>query len=402
MNEKKIPLSSTPDQDQNFKHIPEDEINLFDLLEFLVTKKVIIYFTTLTSVVLSIFYAFSITPIYLATIGFQPAEKDLISLFPSSIRESLPNVSLSERGVLVIKENYMLNKFISELLFYSNQEKVFMEGKFYERFVANNPKIDIKKGIVQEINRSIHEIDGGGVSAKVVSYEMKGVNPEVASDFLNSLADWVRSKVALDIQESIQKEAKVQIALLSTQLNSRNTMKQLEQENKIRLFTDNIEIAKNLGILGNNFDNFKPDVSTFHEREKVITPSGGVQTRELVIDRNADWRTQISWPIWYLYGQRALEQELNLLERRGPSSQYTKEIADLNFKIEELSKIDLSKINLEPVIISHPSIPPLNPISTKKTNIIFGGIVFGLFIGILMALLSCLMTNLKERSKLLP
>ena len=54
--------------------------------------------------------------------------------------------------------NYMINKFILELQSYSNQEKVFMEGKFHERFVANNPKIDIKKEIVQEIYRSIHVI----------------------------------------------------------------------------------------------------------------------------------------------------------------------------------------------------------------------------------------------------
>ena len=88
------------------------------------------------------------------------------------------------------------------------------------------------------------------------------------------------------------------------------------------------------------------------------------------------------------------------MERRGASSQYTKETTELIFKIEQLSKIDLSKINFTPVIISQPSIPPVNPVNVKKINVIVIGIVLGLFIGILIALLSCLMIQLKERSKL--
>ena len=75
MTEKEIPLSSTPYQDQNLKHEPEDEINLLDLLVFLVRKKVLIFFTASIFVVLSIFYAFSVTPTYQATIGFQPPDK---------------------------------------------------------------------------------------------------------------------------------------------------------------------------------------------------------------------------------------------------------------------------------------------------------------------------------------
>jgi len=293
----------------------------------------------------------------------------------------------------------MFNKFIVELQSYSNQEEVFIEGKFHERFVASNPKIVIKEEIIQEIYKSIHTSVGGELSAKVVNYEMKGVNPELASDFLNTLADWVRSKVELDIQESIQKEAKVQIALLSAQLNSRITKEKLEYEDKIRVLTDNIEIAKNLGILGNNFDNFKPTGFGFNETNKHKNAQGVVSSS--VIER-IKVKAEIDWPVWYLYGQRALEQELNLMERRGASSQYTKKTTELIFKIEQLSRIDLSKINFAPVIISQPSIPLVNQLNVKKINIIASGIALGLFIGILMALLSCLMTKLKERSKLSP
>lgn len=397
MTEKEIPLPSTPYQGRNFKDEPEDEISLLDMLEVLVRKKVIIFFTVSIVVVVSMFYAFSVTPTYRVTIGFQPPGKSLDSYFPDFHHKLLPNVSSSLQGGLVIKENYMLNKFIAELQSYANQEEVFVEGKFHERFVASNPQNFVKEEIIQEIYKSIYISAGGELSAKVVNYEMKGVNPELASDFLNTLADWVRSKVELDIQESIQKEVKAQIVMLSAQLNSRITKEQLEYEDKIRVFTDNIEIAKNLGILGNNFNNFKPASFAFLEREKISNPDG---TEELRVLERSKVETDIDWPLWYLYGQRALEQELNLMERRGAATKYTKETTELIFKIEQLSKVDLSKINFAPVIISQPSIPPVNPVNLKKINIIAIGIVLGLFIGIFMAILSCLMTQLKERSKL--
>jgi LPS O-antigen subunit length determinant protein (WzzB/FepE family) len=404
MSEKKVPLSSTPYLDQNIKHELEDEINLLDFLVVLVRKKELILSTASIFLILSIFYAFSETLIYRATIGLLPPEKSLPSFFPNSLHVGLPNFSQNTDGTLVIKKNYMLNKFVSELQSYSNQEKVFMEGKFYERFVANNPKIDIEKRIVQEIYRSIHvsRTSGGfakdreGLAAKFIDYDMKGVNPELASDYLNALADWVKNKIKLDIQESIGKRVKSQIVLLSTELNNMITLGQLEYEDKIRVLTDNIEIAKNLGILDNNFDNFKPEGSSFSEERVNTLESGSFITSVQRVKRKADF----TWPTWYLYGQSALEHELNLLERRGVISQYPKEVTELTVKIEQLSSIDWSKINFDPVIISVPSITPVDPINNNKMNVVTIGIVIGLFFGILMALLSCLMTSLKERTKL--
>jgi hypothetical protein len=105
MTEKEIPLSSTPHQDPNFKHEPEDEISLLDFLVALRRKKVIIFSTASIFVVLSIFYAFSMGTIYRATIGFQPSGKNLTSFFPNFIFEVLPNVSKDKQGTLVIKND---------------------------------------------------------------------------------------------------------------------------------------------------------------------------------------------------------------------------------------------------------------------------------------------------------
>ena len=374
MTEQEIPMSSAPYQGQNFKHVPEDEISLMDLLGALYSKKVIIFFTASIFIIFSIFYAFLVAPIYRVTITLLSPEESLVSSFPNNLMKCDKNVCKNINETVLIQKNYMLSKFVSEIQSYSNQEKVFMEGKFHERFIANNPKIDIKKRIVQEINRSIHVSQTSGGIAKVVDYDMKGVNPELASDYLNALADWVRNKVELDIPEVIQKGIKDQISLSSSRLNDLLSVEKLKHEDKIKVFTDNLEIAKNLGILDNNLDNFN------------------------TVNRYQNYNQ----PIWYLYGQLALEQELNLLERQVVySKENSKEIANLTVKIQRLSSTDASKMNIEPVIISQPSIPPVYPTSMNKIKVITIGITFGLFIGILIALLSCLMTNLKERPNLL-
>jgi LPS O-antigen subunit length determinant protein (WzzB/FepE family) len=392
MTEKEVPLPSEPYQAQNLKHEPEDEINLLDLLLFLVRKKVTIFFTASVVVILSIFYAFSMGIIYRATIGFQPSGKNLTSFFSNYVIEILPNVSKDQNGTIVVKNDYLLNKFIAELQSYANQEKVFDAGKFNERFVVNNPENDIKKEIVQEIHRSIHISEGEddpyhyGISAKVASFEMKDVKPEVASDFLNALADLAKSKVEFDVKELIQHEAKDYINVYSEELNYELSIKRQENEDRIRSFTYNLEIAKNLGILDNNFVNFKPS-----------DPHWSLKNQKLSVTN-----TVHLWPIWYLYGQHALEQELNMMGDRSVAVPYSRRLIELNSNIEYVSNIDLSKMNLEPVIISQPSIPPVHPININRMHIIAIGIGLGLFIGILIASLSCLMSHLKERSKLSP
>jgi LPS O-antigen subunit length determinant protein (WzzB/FepE family) len=401
MTEQEIPLPSTPNQAQNLKHEPEDEVSLFDFLLVLVRKKVIIFFTASVFVVLSIFYAFSIEPTYRATIAFEPSGKHLTSFFPNFIFEILPNVSKDKKGILVINNDYLLNEFIAGLQSYANQEKVFDAGKFNERFVVNNPETDMKKEIVGEIHRSIHvdnELGGKKLRGRsnVAIFEMKGVKPEVASDFLNALVDLAKSKVEFDVKELIQHEAKAYIYVYSEELNYELSIKRQENKDKIRTFTDNLEIAKNLGILDNNFDNFKPDGSFFYEQTKNIN-SVVTSSRERLKGKAGN-----TWPAWYLYGQLALEQELNMMGDRSVAVPYSRKLIELNSNIEYLSNIDLSKMNLEQTIISQPSVPPVHPINIKRTYFIAVGIAFGLFIGILMALLSCLMPQLKERLKLSP
>ena len=66
------------DLDWRFNGTPDDEINLFDILAFLVRNRSLILAITVVSTLLSAGYALSITPMYKATIGFLRPQEVLL------------------------------------------------------------------------------------------------------------------------------------------------------------------------------------------------------------------------------------------------------------------------------------------------------------------------------------
>jgi hypothetical protein len=114
---------------------------------------------------------------------------------------------------------------------------------------------------------------------------------------------------------------------------------------------------------------------------------------------NPDVRGKLSLPLWYLYGQLALEQEIAMLKSKPLDDQHINGAFSLISKIEDLSKVDLSKVNLEPVLISQISTPPAEPVLFCKTTVIVAiGMALGLFMGVLAAFSINFMTCLRERS----
>ena len=85
------------------------------------------------------------------------------------------------------------------------------------------------------------------------------------------------------------------------------------------------------------------------------------------------------------------------MKRQPFADQHIEGAAELNLEIAALSRIDLSKINFEPAIISQPSISPVHPFKPDKTKIIGIGIALGLFLGIIAAFLSHLVGQLRAR-----
>ncbi len=393
MTEKERPLPTQPDHIQNSRDTPEDEITLVELLEVLLRKKTLIDVVAFICTLLSILYTKSIVPTYKATIGFMSVDERSLTEY-SYISEALFDEAYYKlRGTKKPKEGTnnasLLSSFFITIQSYPTQEKVFIEKNFLKRFVDNKPSANMEKIVLGEINKSIQIRQSGNVNKNApyesrkntIYLEMVGTKPEVMSDFLNSLAETAKNDTINSIKESLQQAISARIQTYSLELETLRSIEKAARSKQISHLSKNLEIAKNLGIVENNFSS--PTAST---------------SFALIFSEN-----QSLPPLWYLYGQRGLEQEIAMLKSLPPDDQHIEGVARLIFRIETLSKIDLAKVNFEPVIISQiSSPPPAKPNVADKIKIIATGMSLGLFFGILAAFLSSFMAYLGERSKLSP
>jgi LPS O-antigen subunit length determinant protein (WzzB/FepE family) len=136
---------------------------------------------------------------------------------------------------------------------------------------------------------------------------MVGTKPEAISDYLNALAESAIVETANNSKELI----KAQINNYSVKLETYLAEAKLEREQKIRHLLNNLEIAKKLGVVKNNFNS-----SSF------ISSSAFVLRKDEVLEE--------ALPLWYLYGQHALEQELAMLRREPISYPKNKEVASVS------------------------------------------------------------------------
>ena len=258
------------------------------------------------------------------------------------------------------------------------------------RFVDRKPVIDMGKETFRAINESI-QIGASSTDKtredeksfdKTIYLEMVGTKPKVISDFLNALAESAKDEVINNTKKLILGEINAQTSKFSSKLENLRSKGETERLEKISRYSKNLEIAKSLGILKNNFSSSTTNVPlafVFDDKQKALI---GFDDERL--------------PIWYLYGQYALEKKLDILKHKPSFDPYMKETAELNLQIANFSRIDLSQIIFEPVIISKPSTPPTTPVKPNKIVIIAIGMVLGLFLGVIIAFIRNSMDQLRK------
>ena len=152
-------------------------------------------------------------------------------------------------------------------------------------------------------------------------------------------------------------------------------------------------IAKNLGIKNNNFSKQSNSKSHFGINTVTIPLLLGEKTH---LEASIDVRDN-TFPIWFLYGEKALQQEIiklksnlnqKIIKQKHKLKQANIEgLAENEIALKQFQAIDLSLIKVNVATISQPSIPPTKSIEPEKIKIIASGMALGLFISIIMAFL---------------
>jgi LPS O-antigen subunit length determinant protein (WzzB/FepE family) len=397
-----------PQSKQEAHIYQEDEIDLRSLFNSLVARRFLIAGLTGFVTVLAILYALTITPTYIVSSSFISASKSSIA-------------TINHLGLTTETKESVLTKFLNQIASYDMQLKVFVDGNYLTALNSENEQVDDIKAytssflssflIVPPVTKSTKNETTFNLLEKSYSISMKGGNIEIISRYLNELIastniqtiDDLTSETKLKISmrleeilierrlllelaeknrflkiERIKEEDGQKIRQINDQIDAlrlqakRDRLNQIERIkeedgqkireindqiarvkykakenrlNQIEVLTDAAKLAGFLGIIENNLEQIdKVDKNNFNFN--------------IAINDDADL------PEWYLYGEKALIQRVELLESRKSDDPFIPELVTLNNQLNEIQLNNTLK-TLEARQNDDPFIPEI--VSLQKT-----------------------------------
>jgi len=420
---------------QEFQSYQEDEIDLRALFNSLVARRFFIAVLTGFITILAILYLFIQTPppIYQATSSFTS---------PSSISVT----TINKLNLITETKDSIFSEFLTKLSSKDLQKLAFIEGDFITTFNTDNSPIDNVDEFISSITGSVRvhspdltalEMELGFLTELPYSVSIEGNSAEVISKYLNSLVELANSKTILDLIslnqlkidnrieeisiqreillkqaeqdrfskiERIKEEDSQKIRQINDQIDRSRYKAKENRLNQVTQLTDSVKLAKSLGVIENNFELFNDDYAN-----SDLTIAIG-KSKNL--------------PEWYLYGEKALKQRVELLENRTNDDPFIPELVTLNNLLNEVQNnnlletlearqddspfiaqiinLDLEKIELESSIVgmngvnamklSQISIPLNNPINKPNRILIvllafIGSFMMSIFLVLIMGAL---------------
>jgi len=328
----------------------EDEIDLKQLFRSLADRKRFIFGFTGLITVLAVAYALSIPPTYKASISFlSPSESSVIQL---------NKIKLTSETSETIYRSF-LNKVMSSQF----QRKIFDENDYLAKLNPENKPIKNLEDFFASFSKSITletEKEKKGEKAnyeKPISVSLEGGDAKVISSFLNDLSTTADKETVNEFLNIIQQKINIHLEEISKQrglLLSRAKQDRLakiarikvedgqkineindqierlrikakkDRLNKILVLVDTAKMAKTLGVKDNNF-------------KKISSNSNANSTFTVALGDNQ------KLPKWYLYGEDALLQEIDILKNRNNDDAYVPEIVNLQNKLSSIKSNQLLK-----------------------------------------------------------
>jgi len=428
--------------DMNCQYPVEEEISFIDILAVIVKKRGLIFLFTSIFTFLSIAYFFIATPIYVAKVSFlpPPREIDLSSINPNLFKQTIGYSLGGEKNGRKEPENsvdilnqltsdkFLYRQYLTRVQSFNQQKKILSKKNILENFFGQTPapeKLDeifinlhkhvsIKTDVFSKTKENFIPLD------KPVDLEMKGSNPLAMAEFLNALAESTKTVIIKETQDFLQTlvDKRIKIAnrtkehlRFKAKINARKEIQAL-----IQTLSESLKIAQSLNIKNNNFHLLKNN-----EAIKESTPAERIKQKNIkgLMKPFKDGLI----PKWFLYGEKALKEEIKVLNSRsnqvisaspetaqsldkrnnnfnllkGNDDNYIDGFVDLEVLIKQLKSFKANTLIPIVVLIDQPSIPPTNPINLKAKIIILIGIGLGLFFGMIAAFLSHSMEILRTK-----
>jgi len=193
-------------------------------------------------------------------------------------------------------------------------------------------KIKAKRDRLNQIER-IKEEDGQKI--RQINDQIEAFKIKAKLDRLNQI-------------ERIKEEDGQKIRQINDQIDRVRYKAKENRLNQIVVLIDSAKLAKSLGIIENNF--------------KLINDDGAKSDLTIAIGESKDL------PEWYLYGEKALIQRVELLENRMSDDPFIPELVTLNNQLNEVQNNNLLK-TLETRQDDDPFIPELVTLNNQLNEV---------------------------------
>jgi LPS O-antigen subunit length determinant protein (WzzB/FepE family) len=391
MTEKQQPTIPR-EQGESFSNSEEYEMSLADLLDALIRKKVLILSVTTVFTLFSIFYAKSITPTYQVSIAFLEPQETYLSILPSDIAQQLPGRKTNNPSIFF--------RFLSEIMSFSAKEEVFRSGDFLKKFYGENSTVSMESAVLNAHNSiSVTKEKSDWIDKDSPEYispivlKMEGPKPEAIAEFLTALAKSARQSIEDEVYSQTKELINSKIHQISSNINDLYLTANSESADSAAFYTEQLQIAKELGIKDHNFDKVSNrDIGVSVVNQSAIS-SLMQQDRQTHVQMDI---TDNSIPTWYLFGEKALRLEINKYKNRQKGALISG-LFEKETLLKKYKSINLAIMKLKIYTLSQPSIPPTTPIKPNKVRIVSIGAGLGLIVGIIIALLCNAINQRKMR-----
>ncbi len=364
-----INLPSSIHSGPNTQQTSKDEVSLIEVLGVLVKQKNLILASAAILTLLSVGYVLvgMPAPTYRTTTGF---------LLPQETLSPKPIPSKKSKELAKLKES-IYQKFLAQTQSYSFQKEVFDSGDFLKRFIDDVSASTRSERVLLGIHNSITlkrvvPNKNSALPEKPVFLEMVGSKPEAMEDFLNTLVETAIINIQDEALHITKKSIDQRLKTISREKEllrkSLDTQAKRALADEIKLLAEQLNMARSLNIKENNF---------------------GVPNKA---------------PKWFLYGEKILAAELNVLKSKAASLDNitrvdNKKLLAMEIELEKWKATKAYFKNPRVVVISQPSISLMQP-SKSKRIIIITAMMIGLILGVLLAFIKTGIDILRENEEL--
>lgn len=328
-----------------------DELSLLDLWSILFSKRSLIIGTVAVSLIISMAVAFLTTPVYQASIHFQPPlTKDVAAL-------NIPKLGMNYTPDTVYQE--FQRNFVSRILLWD----FFIAHRLYEAYLDGDGPDDM------DIDMAFEKYFLG--SLKFVQRDTENFfrnatlnwnEPLQGASVLNAYSEYVQEITLKQFIEEINSKISMKKAEAQAKIDSLRGAARIKNNYRLAVLDENINIAKELGI----------------KRQKGLS-------NEIVSDVFVEVTEK--QPL-YFQGYEVLEVEKRALQARKNNDPFTPGLSGALQQLKDLNLIKISADQARIVKVSQQAKASLQPLGPGMKLIAIVGIVLGLFLGTFIAFIS--------------